>query len=56
MRESMAKAVEIANEFPYSSITSRDSCFFLKITASLQLTGEVRRIAEALSEKLLLQT
>lgn len=53
VRESMAKAVEIANEFPYSSITSETVASLLKITASLQLTGEVRRIAEALSEETL---
>lgn len=49
VRESMSKALEITNEFPYSSIPEETISALLGITGSLQLSGEVRRIAEALS-------
>lgn len=45
----MSKALEITNEFPYSSIPEETISALLGITGSLQLSGEVRRIAEALS-------
>lgn len=55
VRESMAKALEITNAFPYSSISVETISALLKITGSLQLSGEVRRIAEALSEEIFAQ-
>lgn len=53
VRESMSKALEITNEFPYSSISRETISALLKITGSLQLSGEVRRIAEVLSDETL---
>ena len=55
VRESMSKALEITNVFPYSSISEESIVALLKVTDSLQLSGEVRRIAEALSEEILIQ-
>jgi len=55
VRESMSKALEITNEFPYSSISGETIAALLKVTDSLQLSGEVRRIAEVLSDENLMQ-
>ena len=49
VRESMAAAVSIAEEFPYSSITEETITAIMRITSSIQLTGEARQIAEKLS-------
>ena len=55
VRESMSKALEITNEFPYSSISRETIAALLKVTDSLQLSGEVRRIAKVLSDETLMQ-
>ncbi len=54
VRESMSKALEITNEFPYSSISGETIAALLKVTDSLQLSGEVRRVAEVLSDETLM--
>lgn len=51
VRESMSKALEITSEFPYSSVSEETISALLRITESLQLSGEVRRIAEILSDE-----
>ena len=51
----MSKAFEIRNEFPFSSISGETISAFLSIKGSLQLTGEVRRIADALAEDTIAQ-
>lgn len=55
VRESMSKALEITNEFPYSSISGETISALLKVTDSLQLSGEVRRIVEVLSAETMSQ-
>lgn len=55
VRESMSKALEITNAFPYSSIAGETISALLKVTDSLQLSGEARRIAEALSDETMAQ-
>lgn len=50
VRESMSQALKITEEFPYSSISGETIAALLAITGSLQLSGEVRRIADALAE------
>ena len=49
VRESMSKALEITNEFPYFSIPEEVVFALLRVTDNLQLSGEVRRLAEVLS-------
>lgn len=55
VRESMSKALEITEDFPYSSISGETIAALLNVTGSLQLTGEVRRITEVLVEEAMTQ-
>lgn len=55
VRESMSKALEITEDFPYSSISGETIAALLNVTGSLQLTGEVRRITEVLAEEAMTQ-
>lgn len=51
----MSKALEITEDFPYSSISGETIAALLNVTGSLQLTGEVRRITEVLAEEAMTQ-
>lgn len=55
VRESMFKALEITNEFPYSCISEETVFALLKVTDSLQLSGEARRISDILSDETISQ-
>jgi len=48
--DSMMTALSIAKEFPYSSIPDDTIAAIMRITGSIQLTGEARQIADVLSE------
>lgn len=54
VRESMAKALEITAEFPYSSIPNETVAALIAITESMQVSGQVRRLEESLSEDVLI--
>ena len=49
--ESMAKALEIVKEFPYSAIPNETIEAMIWISRNMQLLGEVRQIAEKLSDE-----
>lgn len=51
VREGISKALEITNAFPYSNISGETIAALLRIIGSLQLSGEVRRIAGILSDE-----
>ncbi len=50
VRESMAIALAITNEFPYAGISEETMAALVQITNSQQLSGEARRLAEAICE------
>lgn len=49
IRKSMDTALQITDQFPYSSVSKDTIAAMLKVTESLQLSGTARRCVEALS-------
>ena len=49
VRKSMDAALQITDQFPYSSVSKDTIAAILKVTESLQLSGTARRCVEALS-------
>jgi hypothetical protein len=49
VRSSMDSALRIAAEFPYNTVSEETIAAMLRITESLQLSGTVRRFADALA-------
>lgn len=50
VRESMAAALQITDQFPYNSISEETITALRNITESMQLSGKARRLAEVLSK------